>query len=206
MQEKEVQLYGGAITSSFPATMVDVSDMRQVPDTQEVYTEVETGMCIIIELLAREHEVSNDNCGNYFFIDLAKANGCNTEGYNLKPQHQLHPTDYPLVSQPPSGSVAASGRYCTFGCVISGHQHISKYTNEKGKENDILVVMSVLRFEPPISTDVLISISAPQWIHPESSEARVVQKLRSEEEVTAVMRRILLSFNIRDWGLFVPEE
>lgn len=34
---KQVDLFGGAIVASIPSTFEDVSDIRQVPDNQEVY-------------------------------------------------------------------------------------------------------------------------------------------------------------------------
>ncbi|KAG8349165.1 putative Ran interacting Mog1 protein [Trypanosoma vivax] len=206
MQEKTVPLYGGAITCTLPLSMVDVSELRQVPDTQEVYTEVETGTCVIFELLARERGVGNEECGAYFYADLARANGCGKEDFTFSPQETLCAVDYPQISGPSSGLDEANRFACAFACLVTGRQRVSKYTNEKGKENDVLVVMAVLRFEPPVSTDIIISISAPQRIHPESSEARVVQRLRSDEEVMAMIRRLLATFKVKDWGLFVLEE
>lgn len=48
-----VELYGGAVTTTLPAGIVDVSDMRQVPDNQEVFI-IEDGdkdVSIIFDLL-----------------------------------------------------------------------------------------------------------------------------------------------------------
>ncbi|KAF5221530.1 hypothetical protein ECC02_005417 [Trypanosoma cruzi] len=200
-----VELFGGAIRCLLPVTTVDVSEFRQVPDTQEVYTEAETGMCIIVELLARQSEVSDRECGAFFFKDLAHANECRDGDYTLNAQEPLAPSDYPKVAQLPPGAAPGSGQECAYGCLISGTQRISKYKNERGKENEVFVAIGVLRFLPSISSDVLLSISAPQWIHPESSEAQVVRQLRGKEEVLAVLRRMLISFEVRDWSLFVPE-
>ncbi|KAH9593516.1 Ran-interacting Mog1 protein [Trypanosoma melophagium] len=215
MEEKEVQLFGGAITCVVPTTAVDVSDFRQVPDTQEVYTEAETGVSIIVELLARERSISDGNCGVYFYTDLARANDCGEGDYIISTQQQLSPSDYPNVAprlettdlnNNNNNNNNNNGQQCVYGCCVSGIQRISKYTNEKGKENEVLVVLAVLRFLPPVSTDILLSISAPQLIHPESSEARVVSRRRSEAEVQEIMRRMLHTFTVKDWGLFVPEE
>ncbi|RNF10274.1 Ran-binding protein [Trypanosoma rangeli] len=204
--EREVELFGGAIRCRLPATAVDVSDFRQVPDTQEVYTEAETGVCIIIELLARQADVLDEDCGAFFFSDLARANDCRDGDFTLDAQQPLAPADYPHVAQLPCGAAAASGRRCAYGCVTSGLQRISKFKNERGKDNEVFVALAVLRFLPSISSDVLLSVSAPQWIHPESSEACVVRHLRGREEVLAVLHRAVSSFEVRDWSLFVPED
>ncbi|KEG14447.1 Ran-binding protein [Trypanosoma grayi] len=207
MQEREVELFGGAITCALPTTAVDVSEFRQVPDTQEVYAEAETGMCIIVELLSRQRELSDADCGEFFYKDLAHANGCVHGDYTIQQQRQLVSSEYPHVSQlPPEAAPQQQLRRDVYGCLVCGLQRVSKYTNEKGKENDVLVALAVLRLPPPISTDVLLSISAPQRIHPESSEAHVVQRLRGEAEVLALLQRMLLTLNVRNWGLFVPED
>ncbi|RNF27581.1 Ran-binding protein [Trypanosoma conorhini] len=203
---REVELFGGAIRCRLPATAADVSDFRQVPDTQEVYAEAETGTCIIVELLARQADVRDEDCGAFFFADLARANDCGGGDFTLDVQRPLAPADYPHVAQLPAGAAPASGRRCAYGCLAHGVQRISKYTNERGRENEVFVALAVLRFPPSVSSDVLLSVSAPQWIHPESSEARVVRQLRGREEVLAVLRRALLSFEVRDWSLFVPED
>ena len=37
-----VLLYGGALSAALPDTFKDVSEIRQVPDNQEVYLDAET--------------------------------------------------------------------------------------------------------------------------------------------------------------------
>ncbi|CUM45032.1 uncharacterized protein AC631_01374 [Debaryomyces fabryi] len=48
-----VELYGGAVTTTLPVGIVDVSDMRQVPDNQEVFIieEGDKDISIIFDLL-----------------------------------------------------------------------------------------------------------------------------------------------------------
>eukprot|EP01126_Amoeba_proteus_P060463 TRINITY_DN7998_c0_g1_i2.p1 TRINITY_DN7998_c0_g1~~TRINITY_DN7998_c0_g1_i2.p1 ORF type:complete len:100 (+),score=18.90 TRINITY_DN7998_c0_g1_i2:58-357(+) len=49
--ERKRSLFGGAISCSFPSTFLDVSDFREVPDNQEVFTDISTERTIIVELL-----------------------------------------------------------------------------------------------------------------------------------------------------------
>lgn len=48
-----VELYGGAVTTTLPKGIVDVSELRQVPDTQEVFIleDGEKDISIIFDLL-----------------------------------------------------------------------------------------------------------------------------------------------------------
>ncbi|KAH9854039.1 Mog1p/PsbP-like protein [Lenzites betulinus] len=45
------ELFGGAITTTLPTRLLDASDFRQVPDTQEVYLSPDSDISIIVEVL-----------------------------------------------------------------------------------------------------------------------------------------------------------
>lgn len=55
-----VPLFGGAITAAFPSTFADVSDIRQVPDHQEVYLDKDGYTSIIVEVLERVEKPDTD--------------------------------------------------------------------------------------------------------------------------------------------------
>lgn len=191
-----------------PTTMTDVSEFRQVPDNQEVYSDVDTGATIIVELLSRQAKVSDEEAARFFFMDLATANGCDMvgDGVTLLSCAPLPPSAYPHLAQLPAGASGDSGRVCSFAALACGVQRISKFSNESGKENEVSVSLAVLRFRPKVSTDVLVSLSAPQRLHPESSDAKAVTRLLSEEERTAVLHRAVTSLSVLQWELFVPED
>jgi hypothetical protein len=72
-------LYGGAITITLPDSFKDVSDLRPVPDHQEVYLDQHTSASFIIEILNYEDSITNDMAASYYFDDLAQSNqviGC----------------------------------------------------------------------------------------------------------------------------------
>ena len=46
-------LFGSALAASLPSTFTDVSEMRQVPDHQEVWLDSEGFTSIVIEILER---------------------------------------------------------------------------------------------------------------------------------------------------------
>lgn len=201
---RSVELYGGAMRVRLPAAMVDVSDFRQVPDNQEVYTDAATGASIIVELLGRQPGVSNAAAGTFFYRDLAKDNGCPVDQIHEETTVELPASAYPLLAR----AAASSGgpQRCEYACVTTGLQSISKYTNEQGRENDVFVGLAVLRVTPPVSTEILISLSCPARLHPQSSEAKVVQRLLTAAERSAILSEAVASIEVVEWGLFVPEE
>ncbi|AIN98605.1 Ran-binding protein, putative [Leishmania panamensis] len=194
-----------------PQTMVDVSDFRQVPDNQEVYADASTGTSVIVELLRRQTHVRNTEAGVFFYHDLAKDNGCAPESISEEETSTLPPSAYPHLvastsSVPPAACGLAAPQSCDFACLTTGLQRISKFSNEKGKENDIFVGLAVLRLTPPVSTEILVSVSCPAWLHPESSEARVVKRLLTGQERLQLLHTAVASLEVVEWGLFVPEE
>jgi hypothetical protein len=69
----ERPLFGGAISCEMPTPWRDVSDVRQVPDHQECWQELD-GAVLVVEILQRQ-EVDDVNAASFFFNDLAESNG-----------------------------------------------------------------------------------------------------------------------------------
>ncbi|XP_021890627.1 ran guanine nucleotide release factor isoform X3 [Carica papaya] len=75
----ERPLFGGAISSTFPLRFQDVSDIRQVPDHQEVFVDPARDESLIFELLDLKHDVGDNGSATWFLQDLATeqdAEGC----------------------------------------------------------------------------------------------------------------------------------
>lgn len=72
---KQVPLFGGAAGCELPINWVDASNVRQVPDNQEVYLDTESEQSVIIEILEFQAEVSDEKACEFFFADLANADG-----------------------------------------------------------------------------------------------------------------------------------
>merc|ERR1712170_184349 len=67
----ERPLFGGAISCDIPSAWRDVSDVRQVPDHQECWQEID-GAVLVVEILDRQ-EVGDHSAASFFFADLARA-------------------------------------------------------------------------------------------------------------------------------------
>ena len=187
---QECELFGGAMSWAMPGGYFDTSEVRQVPDNQEVFSN-------IIELMSAQHQVPDNDAANFFFQDLAASNKATATEISSN-RLVLKQTDVPLI---PYQTVPG----WRFGCVCDGVQHVSKFTNESGNENEIFIVMAILRFPSPIATDILLTISAPQRIAANSSENRVVVDIFSKEDCHDLLGGLLGSLQIRNWDLFVPE-
>ncbi|XLR04050.1 hypothetical protein HN51_058875 [Arachis hypogaea] len=63
--------FGGKLSSLFPHRFQDVSDIRQVPDHQEVFADATRDESLIFELLEYKHDVADNGSAVWFLQDLA---------------------------------------------------------------------------------------------------------------------------------------
>ncbi|CAL5363208.1 unnamed protein product [Camellia sinensis] len=68
----ERPLFGGAIASTFPLRFQDMSNIRQVPDHQEVFADPARDESLIFELLDLKLEVADNGSATWFLQDLAR--------------------------------------------------------------------------------------------------------------------------------------
>ncbi|KAF5365680.1 hypothetical protein D9758_003149 [Tetrapyrgos nigripes] len=69
-----LQLFGGAITADAPASLIDASDLRQVPDTQEVFLFPDSSISIVIEVLQKVEPTDFADAVKFHFDSLAHDN------------------------------------------------------------------------------------------------------------------------------------
>ncbi|XP_028840172.1 ran guanine nucleotide release factor isoform X2 [Denticeps clupeoides] len=67
-------LFGGALSACVPHGAQDVSELRQVPDNQEVFAHRHTDQSIVVELLEHQGHVEDEGAARYHFEDLAESN------------------------------------------------------------------------------------------------------------------------------------
>jgi len=69
-----MELFGGAVTLDLPDGLLDASQIRQVPDNQEVFLSREdSSFSIIVEIVEPPSEpVAEDSLAAYYFQDLAE--------------------------------------------------------------------------------------------------------------------------------------
>jgi hypothetical protein len=180
-------LFGGAMQVALPGGLDDVSQIRQVPDNQEVFVDADTDRCVIIELLAYDATLpDSDAAVLYYFTDLAEANGAAC-------QHDA-PTVIDAAATP---NIAATAAVRLF--VRGTHLGVAKFKERAG--NDVVVHMALLRC-PTIATDLLVTQTFPVRVDAASSSAQTMQRTLDEQTAAEQFGGVLGSLQINDFGLF----
>ncbi|KAH7340344.1 hypothetical protein B0J17DRAFT_651023 [Rhizoctonia solani] len=68
------ELFGGAITVQLPAGLTDASDLRQVPDTQEVFLATDSDVSVVFEILERVAPDDPVEVAKFHFDSLSHDN------------------------------------------------------------------------------------------------------------------------------------
>lgn len=63
-------LYGGALACLFPSTFTDASELRQVPDNQEVYLNSHGYTSLVVEILERVEKGSDREALEWHLKDI----------------------------------------------------------------------------------------------------------------------------------------
>lgn len=242
-------LYGGAITCDIPSTWRDVSQIRQVPDHQEVYQEFSpdiaasgTGPCIVFEILQREECVRNEDASRFFLNDLADANSAPTEeeGGRLLLKSCFYVMAGKTLNSSDNESTTSSDSWmhlphfqkldnCTV-CLCLGRQLVLGKGLREGDPRVesctewVTIEMCILRLKN-LQTDLVISLTSPVIDIKEDCKAKAsvgsavnndrtdkvknniirkkIPKLKAAPNYSAIFRRIVSSFEVQDWSLFV---
>ncbi|XP_009804047.1 uncharacterized protein LOC107814465 [Nicotiana tabacum] len=191
----ERALFGGAISSTFPLRFQDVSNVRQVPDHQEVFVDPGRDESLIIELLDLKLDVADSGSATWFLQDL--ANEQDAEGATIIEQ---------------SAVFEAPGLcYRNTPAVIStavGQMAVSKGRQGREAQNLVKVYLANLRLKE-VGTDILITAYEPLLINPLSETASTVgagiavpAAQSGIMPMAEVFKLAVSSFKVHDWSLF----
>ena len=177
------QLFGGAIVAWLPEDWLDASDVRPVPDHQEVWLQRDGGeRSVVIELLERA-DCSNLECATFHFHEIATGNEAEVNAPSSPaavPAGALHPTlrDTPC--------------FRAHGIQIMQHKDSQAATR-------LHVNVIVLRLESH-ATDMLVSLSRPCSILDDGVPPAEAQL--SDREDDELLTKLVASLEVRDWALF----
>ena len=188
MQQKD--LYGGAIKTKVPSRFFDASEVRQVPDHQEVFTDSLSDQALIFEIVSLVSDVSNEESARFHFKEIAVAND-SSDQMQIVDVIPLTGRELPSFRCP----------HNFFASAAVGTQMVSKF--REAARNTVKVFVGVIRV-PHIETEILISLTTPLSIHPESSSSRTFVPNSETEDPSALFFSVLSSFSVIDWGLFCP--
>lgn len=217
----DTPLFGGALAVSLPDGWLDCSDARPVPDHQEVWLERE-GQCrsLIIEILERAEEASDDKCAIYHFVDIAEAN--NAAGQRITYTDALPPTALrPSLAQavgpcfalhgvqilPPDGAASRLGREPPAEAAQAAAPSSGPHAGAPAGTVQLELSLAVLRL-PRQSTDLLVSVNRARPLPGTDDapgadrEAAEAQQLVDAKEDAALLASVVGTLEVRDWGLF----
>ncbi|XP_006819515.1 ran guanine nucleotide release factor-like [Saccoglossus kowalevskii] len=144
------QLFGGALTVVLLNGAVDISELREIPDNQEVFAHPSTDQSMIIEILEYQ-QIEDKNAVSFHFHDIAESNDSSCSEVQITEEIPLQ---------------QISVKDCCSAWLLSGKQCIAKF-NEQAK-NTVNVHMALFRL-PQFSTDILMSFNDPEYISASSS-------------------------------------
>ncbi|KAG6426282.1 hypothetical protein SASPL_110503 [Salvia splendens] len=219
-------LFGGAISSTFPLRFQDVSNMRQVPDHQEVFVDPTRDESLIFELLDLKTDVADHGSATWFLQDL--ANEQDAEGATLfktlSEKFVIIMVDvsfklavlvialvYMMVLEQSGVFEADALRFRDSPAVITtavGQMAISKGRQGRDAQNLVKVYLANLRLKD-VGTDVLITAYEPMMINPLSESAATVGAGLAVPAAQSgcmpmeeVFRGAISSFKVNEWSLF----
>ncbi|XP_033724677.1 ran guanine nucleotide release factor-like [Pecten maximus] len=180
-------LFGGAMSAIFPPDAQDMSNFREIPDHQEVFTHSSTDQSIIIEILEFVQE-PDDVALKTHYEDLVRDNDV-SEGDHVILEAAEMPTHKLAMSQ------CSSARY------VLGQQKVSKFKEDfKNTINIHMGLFRILEF----TTDILVTFNDPVMINSLSSSNQAVATNVDRWSVEQ-FQQLLTTLTINDTGLFGAE-
>ncbi|KAI1826604.1 hypothetical protein F4861DRAFT_496838 [Xylaria intraflava] len=198
---RSTPLFGGALVCDLPAKFTDVSQLRQVPDNQEVYIDKDGFTSVIIEVNERvggdgsSAEIDGEALTTHLEEIVGKDDVDHLEVWNTTstrfsnldediPAYTLIATLSPQQRQPSTDADSSAPR-----------RNVPDFT---------AMILTLVRLERE-KTDLLITINVPH-IRGEYDEDDVDLQLGKQGKLIGdavdYAARIWESFKIKDWGLF----
>eukprot|EP00033_Pygsuia_biforma_P006058 GCRY01006727.1.p1 GENE.GCRY01006727.1~~GCRY01006727.1.p1 ORF type:complete len:189 (+),score=37.25 GCRY01006727.1:104-670(+) len=186
-----IELFGGAVVCDIPPRFFDISQLRQVPDNQEVFTDANRDETLVVELLALDHSVSDENCPKYYYDEQISDNEAKVITDFPEEMVPLTPDTCPLLSEFEGSK----------GTAVFGRWAISKF--KESARNEVSVCMAVVRL-PQFETDLTLTLYHPVAIAPESSSFENIEKSGESlsEQDNKVFFNAVKTFQLVDPGLF----
>lgn len=177
-------LFGGALSAVLPCSAKDISELREIPDNQEVFTHPHTDQSMIVELVEYQGHVEDQDAAKYHFEDIASSNKA------------LETGAFEVTDVVPLSEVSLSE--CGTAWMLTGMQCVAKFNEEA--RNMVAIHLGLFRL-PQFSTDILVTFNNPQRINPDSSSATSAETHR-EPWTVVDFQRLLQTLTLHNPGLF----
>ncbi|CAA7267637.1 unnamed protein product [Cyclocybe aegerita] len=170
-------LFGGAITVRTAHDLVDASDLRQVPDTQEVFMYPCSSVSIVVEILQRAEPSNLDDAIRFHFDSLAHDNSARS--VHVESVFTI-PTD--------------RGDNTPSATILYGTQSIPKFN--QSVPDQVNIYMALFRIQDK-SIDLVVTFNVPT-----SSVDGGAVNSTGVERAKADFSEFVSSLRIVDFGLF----
>jgi len=181
-----INLYDESIQMAIPTGFTDASDLRPIPDNQEVYVDANGTTSIVVELQERVNGFTTDEeAMKYHIEDLAGGCGDTIRLYQTQrvTMHKLHTTIPAYTMIATAHPIAATASSPAVGAFTG-------------------IYMVMVRLVEQ-NCDVIVTINVP---HDERlarevkmEEGRLGEKM---EEGKVIRDAVVASFWVKNWGLF----
>lgn len=179
-------LFGGALSAAIPFSATDISDLREIPDNQEVFAHPHTDQSLIVELVEYQGQVEDQDAAKYHFEDIASSNKALAAGA------------FEVTNVVPLSKSEVSLSDCSTAWMLTGTQCVAKFNEEA--RNMVTLHLGLFRL-PQFSTEILVTFNDPQRINPESSSAASLETHR-EPWTVLDFQRLLQTLTLHNPGLF----
>eukprot|EP00980_Cylindrotheca_fusiformis_P020093 scaffold7169_cov107-Cylindrotheca_fusiformis.AAC.2 len=202
------ELFGGAMKCHIGKEWGDVSTIRQVPDHQECFqqhlgnaTIDNNGALLVIEILERQKDITDDDAASYFFYDLADSNGSNENTFQSKNMLAKDQQDIPMMVKDRTICLGTGIQKIAMGrdTDIQGNSRQDQQQEIKYVQVDICV----FRLKH-VDTDLVLTVSKPIVGPANSSTSSSLNDVVVVDDLsfTEPFERAVSTFQVLDWGLF----
>jgi len=172
----ERNLYGGAIAVKTVPDLIDASDIRQVPDNQEVFMYPDSGVSIIVEILQMVEPAQSEDAIKFHFASLAHDNNAKSS------------TIEKIIAQTSGNTLTPSP------ILLQGVQLIPKFNHPTS--DTVRILMGLFRVESK-NIDLVVTFNVPI----NSQDGNAVDST-GQEKANADFMTFVESLRIIDFGLF----
>ncbi|EIN03631.1 Mog1p/PsbP-like protein [Punctularia strigosozonata HHB-11173 SS5] len=175
-------LFGGAITAVIPTRLIDASDLRQVPDTQEVFLCPDSDVSIIFEILERVQPDDPQDAAKFHFDSVAHDNSALSSS-----------VDSVFVSSSPS-----AGNDTPSPVTLIGNQLVAKFN--RTTPDRVRILLALYRVQRPnVNIDFVVTCNVP--INPALPDEQIAGD-QAYQSAKKDFEQVVQSLLIVDYGLF----
>ncbi|KAL9584108.1 MAG: hypothetical protein Q9212_002316 [Teloschistes hypoglaucus] len=188
---KLTDLFGGAITANLPAGYADVSNIREVPDHQEIYLDASGFSSIVIEIAERVTEPpTDDQALRFHFEDIVDE----------QDSSRVWRTDIASFPNLPQNTPCLT-------LVATTTPPLTTNGNTRAlTPTFVAILLTLIRLEPQ-STDLIVTVNIPHIAGHQEPTDRAVNFEEGKfgslvQEGVRVRDEVWRTLQVKDWGLF----